>query len=149
MTPEALAALHALAFTERPRPWSVAEFAALLRQPATLLATEPGGFALGRTASGEAELLTLAVDPAARRRGLGTRLIRAYEAQAKAAGAVESLLEVALTNVAARALYERLGYVEAGRRRGYYTLPGVPAVDALVLRRRLEICPNRTESCGG
>jgi ribosomal-protein-alanine N-acetyltransferase len=137
MTPEALAALHALAFTDRPRPWSVGEFAALIRQPTTLLSAEPDGFALGRVAGDEAELLTLAVHPRARRRGLGLRLVRAYEAQAEAAGAAESLLEVAVMNAAARALYGRLGYVEAGRRPGYYLLPGAPAVDALVLRRRL------------
>ena len=148
MTPEAFAALHALAFTDRPRPWSVAEFAALIRQPGTLLAVEPGGFALGRLAGPEAELLTLAVHPAARRRGLGTKLVLAYEVQARDAGAEESLLEVAVTNAAARALYARLGYLEAGRRRGYYVCAGAPSVDALVLRRALAPPPNSRETPG-
>jgi ribosomal-protein-alanine N-acetyltransferase len=137
MTPEALAVLHALAFTDRPRPWTVAEFDALIHQPGCLLAAVPGGFALGRLAGPEAELLTLAVHPEARRRGLGRALVRAYEADAAAAGAQESLLEVAVTNTAARALYAGLGYAEAGRRRGYYTREGAPAIDALVLRRML------------
>jgi ribosomal-protein-alanine N-acetyltransferase len=137
MTPEALAALHRTAFTDTPRPWSAAEFAALLDQPGTLLATRPGGFALGRVAGPEAELLTLAVHPAARRRGLATRLVAAFEAEAAARGAEECLLEVAETNAAARALYARLGYLPAGRRRGYYRRPAAPAVDALVLRKVL------------
>jgi ribosomal-protein-alanine N-acetyltransferase len=137
MTPEALAALHALAFTDTPRPWRVAEFAALLRQPGMLLVTREGGFALGRVAGTEVELLTLAVDPEARRRGIGRALVASFEAEAVAQGASESFLEVAATNAGARALYAGLGYSEAGRRRGYYRRPNAPAVDALVLRKDL------------
>lgn len=137
MTPEAMAALHALAFTDAPRPWTAAEFAALLDQPSTLLATLPGGFALGRVAGPEAELLTLAVHPDARRRGAGAALVAAFETRAGAAGAEDCLLEVAVTNVAARGLYRRLGFEPVGRRPGYYVRPAAPPVDALVLRKRL------------
>lgn len=137
MTPEALAALHALVFHDTPRPWSVGAFSALVRQPTTLLAVRPGGFALGRIAGTEAELLTLAVHPDARRHGLGAGLVLDYEAEAAARGAAESLLEVAVTNVAARALYERLGYAQAGRRPRYYRRDDAPPVDALVLRKVL------------
>ena len=135
MTPEALAALHATAFTDTPRPWSAAEFATLLAQPGTLLATRPAGFALGRVAGPEAELLTLAVHPAARGRGLATVLVGDFEAQAAALGAEECLLEVAETNAPARALYARLGYAAAGRRPGYYRRAASVPVDALVLRK--------------
>jgi ribosomal-protein-alanine N-acetyltransferase len=137
MTPEAMAALHAAAFTDTPRPWTAAEFAALLRQPTTLAVFRDCGFALGRTVGPEAELLTLAVHPAARRRGHGTALVADFEAEAAARGAEESLLEVAVTNAAARALYARLGYSPAGRRPGYYLRSGAPPVDALVLRKPL------------
>jgi ribosomal-protein-alanine N-acetyltransferase len=137
MTPEALAALHALAFGAAPRPWTAAEFAALLGEPSTLYVALEGGFALGRVTGPEAELLTLAVDPLARRRGIGRRLVVAFEAAAAARGAEEVLLEVAVTNVAARALYGGLGYIRVGRRPGYYRATGVPPVDALVLRRLL------------
>jgi ribosomal-protein-alanine N-acetyltransferase len=137
MTPEALAALHAAAFTDTPRPWTAAEFGQLLAEPTTLMATLPEGFALGRIAGPEAELLTLAVHPEARRRGHATALVAAFEAAAAARGATVALLEVAVTNAGARALYGRLGYAEAGRRPGYYVRPGAPAVDALVLRRDL------------
>ena len=83
MAPEALAALHARAFAGGvPRPWSAAEFAALVGEAATLIAARDGGFALGRVAGPEAELLTLAVDPDARRRGIGSALVAAFEAAA-------------------------------------------------------------------
>lgn len=137
MTPEALAALHAAAFTDTPRPWSAAEFASLLAEPTVRLAAEPEGFALVRLAGPEAELLTLAVAPAARRRGLATRLLARLSALATAAGAEEMLLEVAATNAAARALYARAGFVEVGRRPRYYTRASGPPLDALVLRRPL------------
>jgi len=137
MTPEALAALHALAFTEAPRPWTALEFATLLEEPSTLVAARDRGFALGRVAGPEAELLTLAVHPEARRRGLGRALVDAFEEAAAARGAAEVLLEVAVTNAAARALYGGLGYVAVGRRPGYYRRAAAPPVDALVLRREL------------
>ncbi len=122
MTPEALAALHALAFTDTPRPWSAQEFEALLHQPSTLIVHRPGGFALGRIAGPEAELLTLAVHPEARRGGLASELLRRFEAAAAGRGAEEVLLEVAVTNAPARALYARLGY-RAGRAAGRLLRP--------------------------
>jgi ribosomal-protein-alanine N-acetyltransferase len=137
MTPEALAALHALAFTDAPRPWTAAEFAVLLAEPTTVLAARGEGFALGRVTGPEAELLTLAVHPAARRRGIGQALVAAFEAAAAARGAAEVLLEVAVTNAAARGLYAGRGYDAVGRRAGYYRPPGRPPVDALVLHKRM------------
>jgi ribosomal-protein-alanine N-acetyltransferase len=50
-------------------------------------------------------------------------------------------LEVAISNVAARALYDRLGFTEAGRRKGYYARPGSPPEDALILRSNLPLSP--------
>lgn len=141
MTPAALAALHARCFRQ-PRPWTAAEFALLLGQPATVLAALPGGFALGRVVAGEAELLTLAVAPRARRRGLGRRLLALFEAAAAARGAGVCHLEVAADNEAARALYAAAGYAETGSRRGYYgPAAGVAAVDAILLARPLAARP--------
>ena len=137
MTPEALAALHAACFDDTPRPWTAAEFATILQQPTSLLVGRHEGFALGRIAGPEAELLTLAVRPDARRRGIAAALVSAFEAAAIARGAAECLLEVAVTNAGARALYARLGYGQAGRRPGYYRRAGAPPVDALVLRKPL------------
>lgn len=137
MTPDALAGLHRLCFTDAPRPWSAAEFRELLALASTLFAVRPGGFALGRLAGREAEIVTLAVHPAARRRGLGAALVGDIEAQAAAGGAEEVRLEVAVTNAAGRALYAALGYAPVGRRPGYYAPAGRPPVDALVLFKRL------------
>ncbi len=136
MTPEALADLHAAAFAA-PRPWSAAEFAALLADPATFHVSEPGGFLLARTAAGEAELLTVAVDPARRRQGIGTALVAAFLERSAAAGAAEAFLEVGADNEAARSLYAAAGFTQAGLRRAYYRDAGGAPVDALVLRRAL------------
>lgn len=129
----ALAALHAAAFDA---PWSPRELAALLASPGVFaLAAADEGFVLARVVLDEAEILTLAVAPAARRRGLGRRLTDAAADLAVARGATRLFLEVAEDNAPARALYAAAGFVEAGRRRGYYPRPGGPAADALILVR--------------
>jgi [ribosomal protein S18]-alanine N-acetyltransferase len=110
MTPADLARLHAACFT-MPRPWGAAEFADLLASPLVFLVAEPAGFALGRAVADEAELLTLAVDPSARRQGSGRRLLTKFEAEAASRGATSAFLDVAAGNDAARALY-----LSAGRR---------------------------------
>jgi ribosomal-protein-alanine N-acetyltransferase len=141
MTPEELAALHARCFAHAPRPWSASEFASLLTSPTAIAVLRPHGFAIGRIAGTEAELLTIAVEPAARRRGLGAALVEAYEYEAGARDADASFLEVAETNDAARALYARLGYAPVGRRPGYYVVSGAPPVAAQILRKSLADAP--------
>ncbi len=133
MTPRHLAALHAACFTA-PRPWSEAEFAALLDDPLVFLLTEPeAGFLLGRVVAGEAELLTLAVAPDLRRQGTGRRLVAGFLDEAARRGAESAFLEVAAPNAAARALYAAAGFAEVGRRRNYYRTPEGGAEDALIL----------------
>lgn len=135
MTNGDLAALHAAAMT-LPRPWSATEFAALRQMPGSIEVVRPQGIALGRVAADEAELLTIAVHPANRRRGLGGDLLVAFHAAIRMHGAVTAFLEVAETNAAARALYVRAGYAAIGRRPGYYT-EARPPVDAIVMSRAL------------
>ncbi len=89
------------------------------------------GFILVREAAGEAEILTLAVAPRARRQGLGRTLVDAAIARL---GSADLFLEVAADNIAAIALYQQNGFTQAGVRRGYYARPG-GAVDALLLKR--------------
>lgn len=137
MGPETLATLHALCFMDAPRPWSAAEFEGLLAQPGTFIETRDDGFAVGRVAGPEAELLTLAVHPEARRIGVGRVLLGRFEARAARHGATEALLEVAESNTAARRLYAGAGYGLAGRRPGYYRPASGPAIDGLILRRHL------------
>ena len=129
-----MAALHAAAFES---PWGEAEIAALLRGPGGMAFAADGGFILIRVAADEAEVLTLAVAPEARRRGAGRALVREGVAAARAAGAEAMFLEVASDNAAALALYAGEGFAEVGRRRGYYARGRGQAADALVLRRAL------------
>lgn len=125
-----LADLHVAAFDT---PWPVKAFADLLGQAGVFLEGEADGFVLIRTVADEAEILTLAVRPAARRKGLGARLLRAATARAAAIGATRMFLEVAEDNAAARALYGGLGFEAAGRRPRYYPRADGLAVDALLL----------------
>ena len=138
MTPEALAALHATSFTDTPRPWSAAEFAAVLALPGTLVASRPGGFALGRVAGPEAELLTLAVHPAARRRGLATAARRRLRGPGGGLrGAEECLLEVAVEQRRrARALRRARLRPPPGGGPATTARADAGPVDALVLRKR-------------
>lgn len=136
MTPEALARLHAAAF-QQDRPWSEPEFAALLAQPGALLLGDGRAFLLARITLDEAEILTLATDPANHRQGLAAKLLGAFHGEAAARGARRAFLEVAEDNAPARALYHGHGYRLTGRRPGYYRRPDGPAAAALVLGRDL------------
>ncbi|WEK40597.1 MAG: ribosomal protein S18-alanine N-acetyltransferase [Candidatus Brevundimonas colombiensis] len=125
-----LAALHAEAFAA---PWNEAEIADLLQQAGVFAVEEADGFILIRVVLDEAEILTLAVRPEARRVGLGGRLVGHGALRAAQAGAVRLFLEVAEDNVAARALYQRAGFAQIGRRKAYYAAPTGGRTDALVL----------------
>jgi ribosomal-protein-alanine N-acetyltransferase len=129
-----LAALHAAAFAE---PWDAAAFHALLGQAGVFAVEAPDGFILMRAVADEAEILTLAVCPRARRRGLGGWLVGEGAVEAAARGAVRLFLEVAADNAPARALYARAGFAEAGRRPGYYARPDGGRQDALLLALNL------------
>jgi [ribosomal protein S18]-alanine N-acetyltransferase len=89
------------------------------------------GFIVGRQVASEWEIENIAVTASARRCGLGTRLVGEFLDLARQRGSQEIFLEVRESNHAARALYEKWAFVEAGRRKGYYS---DPAEDALVLR---------------
>ena len=136
MTPEELAAIHAETM-EVPAPWSAETFAGFLAFPGCILAAEPGGFALGRVMADEAELLTLAVAGDRRRRGIGARCLAAFCDHAAENGARTAFLEVAETNLAARALYRAGGWAETGRRRGYYRTAAGGTLDAILMSRNL------------
>lgn len=135
-----LAPVHARAFT-MPRPWSQAEFAALLSAPGVILCGDTGAFVLGRVTLDEAEVLTLATDPALRRQGRARAALEAFHAAAAAAGAVSCFLEVAEDNAAARALYAAAGYAPVGRRPGYFRAAEGHDVAAIVMRRPLGPVP--------
>lgn len=141
MTPEALADLHARCFRSPP-PWGAKDFAGLLADPLAFLLVEgDAAFLLGRAVAGEAELLTLAAAPEARRLGLGRRLVARFLYQARLRGAERAFLEVAADNAAAITLYESSGFQAAGVRKAYYLGEGGERIDALVMARDLPPVP--------
>lgn len=136
MTPQDLARLHAAAFT-MPRPWSAQEFTDLLASPHVFLTAVPHAFAMGRVIADEAELLTIATDPAKRRQGLGRSCLTTFESMAQARGATSAFLEVAADNPAALALYLGNGWRISGTRPRYYHAPDGGRVDAQILSKTL------------
>lgn len=135
----AMAGAHARGFDS---PWVAAAFAGLMDDPGVFgLVVEEGpaiaGLILVRSVADEAEILTICVDPAFRRQGLGAALIDVAISLAAQAGAERMFLEVADDNDAALAAYAQAGFTKAGRRPGYYARPGGRAVDALILRAEL------------
>jgi ribosomal-protein-alanine N-acetyltransferase len=86
------------------------------------------GFAVASVVGAEAELESIGVDAASQRRGLGTRLLEALAGELLGAGAEELFLEVRAGNERALGLYRRTGFVETGRRMGYYAEPKEDAV---------------------
>ena len=136
----ALATIHAAAYPP-DEAWPESAFAALLALPTTRgLIDLRGGLILASVVAGEAEILTLAVHPAARRRGLGRALLDTALDEAAAAGASAMLLEVSDINSAARMLYESSGFTAVGRRRRYYP----DGSDALVMRRDITCAATAT-----
>ena len=132
--PADLAAIHASAFDA---PWDAAAIRALLDAPGAALEHEPEGFLLWRRAADEAEIITLAVRPEARRRGLGGRLLDRVMDRARGQGVARLFLEVAHDNDAALALYASRGFEPAGRRPAYYARPDGTRADALILALNL------------
>lgn len=120
---DAVAALEAA--TEQAPGWSRAQFAAELgRADRVFLAAEADGVLMGYAVAwlvgGEAQLLTISVAGAARRRGAARGLLEALGARARAAGCAKVTLEVAESNAPARALYESLGGRVVGKRPKFY-----------------------------
>jgi [ribosomal protein S18]-alanine N-acetyltransferase len=89
------------------------------------------GFTVASIVPPQAELETIVVAPAARRNGVGVALMRAMIEELKTPGATEVTLEVRASNRPALALYRSLGFLEVGRRSGYYV---DPIEDAALMR---------------
>ena len=133
-----LVELEAMAFTE---PWPEALLVGEMAFAGSLLLVAEGaaageplrGYACFRQGGGEAELLRVAVEPAARGQGLARQLVAAGLDRLRAAGVASCHLEVRPANQSALAVYRALGFEPCGRRRAYYR----DGSDALVLRRDL------------
>jgi len=131
----AIAALHAASFQ---RGWGEDEVHRLLVERAVVAHRATTGrtligFVLSRRAADEAEILSIAVAPARRRRGVARRLLDLHLRRLAGLGVRAVFLEVGERNAPARRLYDRAGFHEVGRRQGYYD----DGATALTLRRDL------------
>jgi len=90
------------------------------------------GFAVIQQIVDEVTLIDICIDPAMQGKGYGRLLLNNVIAFAKDAEAVVVMLEVRESNLAARALYRQCGFIESGRRKGYYPCNGA-AEDALLM----------------
>ena len=132
-----LAALHGNAFA---RAWSALDFERLLAESNVLAdglfigrGCEPDGFILSRRAADEAEILSVALVPQARGRGLARPLLAEHLQHLSRQGVRAVHLEVEQGNAPALALYRRFGFREVGRRPAYYVKLDGSRACALIL----------------
>ena len=124
-----------------PESWTRGSYRSELADTRTrsyVVAEDAAGELLGwagvRVVGDEADIMTVGVIPAARRHGVGARLVAELLDLARGRGATLAYLEVRFDNAAARRLYGREGFDEVGIRRGYYD---GGRVDAVVMQREL------------
>jgi len=86
----------------------------------------------------EMHLLNITVAPAAQGRGHARFMIAALVALCRAEAARELWLEVRAGNTRARAIYERIGFVDKGLRKGYYPAPFGRREDAIVMSLKID-----------
>ncbi len=134
------ASLHSASFA---RGWTEVELSRLITDPnveANALVSQHtlAAFILSRIAADEAEVLTIAVDPAWRKQGLGRQLLANHLARLAGRRVMALFLEVEDENKAARTLYARSGFEQVGERQAYYARPDGTRGHALVLRRPID-----------
>ncbi len=134
---ERLAEVHKQAFTPTARGWNGDEIGALIDGGAIFVDDYDRAFALFSQVLDEAELLTIAVDPAHQRRGLARGTLVAAEASLAASGVKTIHLEVAADNTNAIRLYQALNYQITSRRKNYYRRAGGDRVDAVMMAKAL------------
>lgn len=99
--------------------------------------TEVSGYCVVMQALDETHLLNLSVAASYQRLGLGRRMLQWLMRDARSRGASGMFLEVRPSNLAAIELYRHAGFLEVGRRPGYYPTPDRRREDALVMRSDL------------
>ena len=137
-----IAELHAQSFDI---PWGLMEFERLLSEQNILshvaVAEEAGarvqGFVLSRLVGDEAEILSIAVDPRQRGKGLAGRLLAVHRESLVLSQVGVLFLEVEDGNSSAIALYKRYDFTQVSRREAYYRKADGSAATALVMRRML------------
>ena len=129
-----VAELEKLCFSS---PWSEKAISGELNNPLALwvVAVEADcvlGYIGSQAVMDEADVMNLAVIPQARCKGVGRALVETLVKELAAIGVTSLTLEVRASNETALRLYDRLGFVQVGRRPGYYF---APREDALILRK--------------
>lgn len=94
------------------------------------------GYGVVMLALDEAHLLNISVVPERQGRGLGSQLLEHLFDDVRRCGVVRMLLEVRPSNTSGLRLYDRYGFAEIGRRRGYYPVSS-GREDAIVMARDL------------
>lgn len=133
-----IAALEKICFVD---PWSEASIASeLANELALWLVALDGdtvsGYVGSQSVMGEADMMNVAVAPAYRRQGIAEALVKELIARLAAKAVTSLTLEVRASNEAAQGLYEKLGFVQVGRRPRYYSHP---REDALILRKEWQL----------
>ena len=144
---DVLAIQRILAEAPEAAYWSLQAIEDVLRQAwvMALVREECGeitGFVAGRRVMDEAEILNIAVGKKWRRRGDGNALMGEMLKEFRRLEVRRVFLEVRESNLEAIKFYEGLGFVQVGRREGYYR---DPVEGALVLEKKLEIHSTGTE----
>ncbi len=132
----AIAELEKLCFSD---PWSENSIASELNNSLSywLVAEDNGkiaGYVGSQSVLDAADVMNLAVSPQYRQQGIGQALITALVEHLQENNVIVLLLEVRVSNAPAIALYEKMGFVQVGRRPKYYHNP---REDALILRKEL------------
>ena len=129
-----VAELEKICFSD---PWSENSVASELKNPLScwLVAEEDGvvaGYIGSQTVMDESDMMNVAVHPDHRRKGVAESLVNELIEALKKRGSRCLTLEVRASNEPAKALYEKLGFVQVGLRKNYYRNP---KEDALILRK--------------
>lgn len=118
---EDCAALHTAGFSAfGARVWSVTEMADLLLRETTVLCRTSEGFLIGQITEYEAEILTFAVGPEQQGKGLGGKILEYFLQECSCRKVSKCILEVAVDNVAAIALYDKFDFKMVGVRKKYF-----------------------------
>ena len=129
-----VAALETVCFSD---PWSLNAISsevtnALSYWLVALDGERVAGYIGSQSVLGEADMMNLAVSPDYRRQGIGQKLVERLICDLKERGTHILVLEVRASNESAISLYQKLGFVQVGRRPNYYYKP---REDALILRK--------------
>lgn len=124
-----LSNLHKKCFPHKP--WSADDFRDLKKSGCEIIMSQ-NGFIVYRIAADEAEIITIGVNPDARRGGIGSAMLGIIEKNCKDNGVKKIFLEVASDNTPAQKLYENNGYKQIGIRPKYYD-----GMDAILMSKDL------------